>query len=106
MCRTTRSPGLSGRHILVVLIDDARLEPRNGTADSAGVDQARLDVVRNETAAHRPEFDEGKAEPLLARGVLGGVDAGAEAEADLVPQVWKYSLVRMHPLGRPVVPDV
>src|SRR5215467_7111410 len=88
--------GLAVRDVPIVLIDCTGIKPGRGAPARAGMNQTWVNVVGDESAglAHGPEFDERKAKPLFALGVLGGIDTSAEAEAHLVLALqlrwWKF----------------
>jgi hypothetical protein len=78
--------GLARSDVAIGIIDDANLDARHRPSERAGADLARFDGVAKHThhLRHAPELDHGKAEALLERRVQLGLDAGADAKADLV----------------------
>ena len=72
--------------VSIGIVDDAHLDARHGPPECAGADLARLHGVAQHAnhLGHSPELDHGKAEALLERRVQLGLDAGADAEPDLV----------------------
>jgi hypothetical protein len=72
--------------VAIGIVDDAHLDARHGPPEGAGADLARLDGIAQHAnhLRHSPQLDHGEAETLLERRVQFGLDAGADAEPDLV----------------------
>ena len=88
--------GGSARNFVVVFIDNPHLQIVAGAAHRAGVDHARL-LIHDQHAAHlrhAPAFDEGDAEAVFESAMKGGLDPGAETDADIAEVIRPGGLVR------------
>ena len=87
--RTSSSPGTSTRDVGALLVDDARLDERLGAAEAGRADVARL-AVGHDAAPPAPvsviaqASSSGRPKRASNAAWCARVDAGAEAEAQLV----------------------
>ena len=84
--RTNISPGWPSGTSLVAIVDHTYLDARHRPAEGARADLTRLEVVPQHThhLCHAPDLDQRKAKAPFEQQVQLRLDAGANAEADVV----------------------
>src|SRR5208282_5357560 len=79
-------PDGAGRHISLLIVNDPIGETLGRLAETALPYMSRLAIGADPRArsglGHRPGFDQGHAESRFERGVVLGIDTGAEAEPE------------------------
>src|SRR5262249_57567789 len=85
MARGDRS-GLAVRHVVLLIVDHPYVDARHRPAESTRADLARLDVVREYAhhLRHPPDLDDREAETFLECPMQLRLDAGPDAEPDVV----------------------